>query len=165
MKSLPWRGPTSTKPSHRASVPFSPGRSWGCLQHPIVGDPGAVAVTAARATEEEEDDSMSRASVAKTGWATRRGREGGERGGEGRGAEDDDASSSTDDEHRRRRRRPAAAAAVVERAIGGGLFFRSSSRVCFLVLKKMSRRRSVEGSFEEPRERPRWLEKGKEEEK
>ena len=85
-----------------------------------MGEPGAVAVTAARATEEEED-SMIRASVAMTGWATRwRGREGGGGGG-GPG----NASSADDADERRPRQRPAAA--VIERAIGG-LFFSRSSR-------------------------------------
>lgn len=113
VNSLPWRGPTSTNPSHRASVPRSPGRSCGCLQQPMVGDPGAVAVTAARDTD-GTDESMSRASVARTGWATRPGRC---RGGQGDDEDDDAEASSTDKPQRRRRRRSAAGERAIVRLV------------------------------------------------
>lgn len=163
VKSLPCRGPTSTKPSHRASVPFSPGRSCGCLQHPIVGEPGAVAVTAARATEDEDDDSMSRAIVARTGWATRRG---GREGEEGGGRDEADASSADDDE--RRRRRLAAAAgeqrAIVPSVSGSGGLFRSlegyfpRARVSSAALDEQKKKRDGSG-FEENRTRGKEKEK------
>ena len=106
VNSFAWRGPTSTKPTQRAATPLAAFR-----QHPIVGEPGAAELTAARAPEPLA--SIRRATVARTGWATLRGAEE-RRVGEAGAARDDGAAAP----RRRRRRsssrhRPEARAIVV----------------------------------------------------
>ena len=120
-------------------------------------------MTAARATEDEDDDSMSRAIVARTGWATRRG---GREGEEGGGRDEADASSADDDE--RRRRRLAAAAgeqrAIVPSVSGSGGLFRSlegyfpRARVSSAALDEQKKKRDGSG-FEENRTRGKEKEK------